>query len=305
VMTYAPDPWCSFLYAADAARASALIQPLKADMAQTLLASARKAMEWGEAEFAKIKDPKLPHAVRDARNLAAASLFAVTGEKRWNDLFLETTVFTDGGKSLCVWQSHNQRDAAFVYARTRQPGVSEEVRKNAINATVREANGSVDFGSKTGFKWTKRDPWEPFNGGKASLPQATTMMRAFALTSDEKYVRASVLAAQSGAGANPLNLCYTTGVGLNSPQHPLCVDSFVMGWPPPPGITVYGPNDFSRSPGYFTLKLLEPVMYPAPLKWPVMDFYVDIFLFPAVTEFTVMETLGPNIYVWGSLAARK
>ena len=305
VMAYAPDPWCSYLYAADAARASALLQPLKADLAQTLLDSARKAMEWGEAEFAKIKETKLPHAVRDARNLAAASLFAVTGEKRWNDLFMETTVFTDAGKSLCVWQSHNQRDAAFIYARVTRPGVNEDVRKNALNATLREANGTAEFGARTGFKWTKRDPWEPFNGGKASVPQTVTLLRAFALTGDEKYLRASLLAAQSGAGANPLNLCYTTGVGLNSPKHPLVVDAFVMGWAPPPGITVYGPNDFARSPGYFTLKLLEPVMHPAPLKWPVMDFYVDIFLFPAVTEFTVMETLGPNAYVWGSLAARR
>ena len=170
---------------------------------------------------------------------------------------------------------------------------------------MREADGTVDFGARTGFKWTKRDPWEPFNGGKASVPQAVTLMRAFALTGDEKYLRATVLAAQSGAGANPLNLCYTTGLGVNSPKHPLVVDAFVMGWAPPPGITVYGPNDFSRSPDYFTLKLLEPVMWPPPLKWPVMDFYVDMFLFPAVTEFTVMETLGPNIYVWGHLAARK
>lgn len=305
VMAYAPDPWCSYLYAADAARASAILQPLKADLARTLLESARKAMGWGEAEFTRIKDPKLPHAVRDARNLAAASLFAVTGEERWNDIFVGTTVFTDPGKTLCVWQSHNQRDAAFIYARTTRHGVNEDVRRNTRNATVREANGSVEFGSRTGFKWTKRDPWEPFNGGKASVPQAITLLRALALTGDEKYLRASVLAAQSGAGANPLNLCYTTGVGFNSPEHPLCVDSFVMGWPPPPGITVYGPNDFASMPDYFTLELLGPVMHPAPLKWPVMDFYVDIFLFPAATEFTVMETLGPNLYVWGSLAARK
>lgn len=43
----------------------------------------------------------------------------------------------------------------------------------------------------------------------------------------------------------------------------------------------------------------------ASMKWPVMDFYVDIFLFPPVTEFAVGETLGPSAYVWGSLAARK
>jgi endoglucanase len=305
VMAYAPDPWCSYLYAADAARASALLQPLKADAGKALLESARRAMAWAEAEYAKIRDPKLPHAVRDARNLAAACLFSATGEGAWNDLFLETTVFKDPAKTPCVWQSHNQRDAAFVYARTRRPGVHDEVRKNALNATLREADGSVDFGARTGFKWTKRDPWEPFNGGKASVPQTITILRAHALTGDEKYIRAAVLAAQSGAGANPLNLCYTTGVGLDWPKHPLVVDAFVMGWAPPPGITVYGPNDLERDKGYFTLKLLDPVMHPAPLKWPTMEFYVDIFLFPAVTEFTVMETLGPNAYAWGYLAARK
>ena len=78
-----------------------------------------------------------------------------------------------------------------------------------------------------------------------------------------------------------------------------------MGWAPPPGITVYGPFDVERNLDYFTVKLLDPVMHPRPRAWPVLESYVDIFLFPAVTEFTVMETLGPNAYAWGYLAARK
>ncbi|MCY3023343.1 MAG: glycoside hydrolase family 9 protein [Planctomycetota bacterium] len=237
VMTYAPDPWCSFLYAADAARASGLLEPLKPDLAKTFRESALKALAWGEAEYAKIKDQKLPHAVRDARNLAAASLFSLTGDAKSHAIFLETTAFKDPQNDLFVWQKHEQRDAAFVYARSKQAGVDKAVQENARKAIVREADASVALGANTGFKWTKLAAYTPFGWGTATTPAATTLLRAHFLSADEKYLRAAVLACQSGAGANPVNICYTTGLGHGSPRHPLLVDQRVMGWPPSPGIT--------------------------------------------------------------------
>jgi endoglucanase len=204
-----------------------------------------------------------------------------------------------------VWQKHEQRDAAFVYVRTRQPGVNEEVRRNARNAILREADASVEMCQNTGFKWTRLALWAPFVCGTASTPGATTILRAHVLAGDEKYRRAAVLACQSGAGANPVNICYTTGLGHFWPQHPLMVDQRVMGWPPPPGITVYGPFDMRRDPNQFALKLMAPVLYPAAKEWPEMEAYFDIYLFPIVTEFTVMQNLGPNAYAWACLAARK
>jgi endoglucanase len=305
VMAYAPDPWCSFIYAGDATRAARVVEPFKPELAKAYRASALKAMEWGEAEYAKIKDQKLPHAVPDARNLAAAELFRDTGKDRWHKIFLATTAFTDPKKDLYVWRHHDQRDAAFVYARTMRESVNEEVKRNALNAIKREADVSVSFGNGTGFRWTKINPWQPASWGVLGAPQATNLLRAHVLAGEAKYLRAAVLACQSAAGANPVNMCYTTGLGVVSPQHPLVVDQRVSMQKPPPGITVFGPMDHQRDPNCFAHAFFRPVLFPKLKDWPVIESYFEIWLYPPVTEFTVMSTLGPNTYVWGYLAARK
>ena len=50
-------------------------------------------------------------------------------------------------------------------------------------------------------------------------------------------------ACQTGVGANPVNLCYTTGLGWKSPRHPLQIDHRITGQEPPAGLTVGGPMD--------------------------------------------------------------
>ena len=45
--------------------------------------------------------------------------------------------------------------------------------------------------------------------------------------------------------------------------------------------------------------------YPHPKDWPVLETYWDVFWYPMMCEFTVWQTIAPNAYVWGYLAARK
>ena len=137
-----------------------------------------------------------------------------------------------------------------------------------------------------------------------AAPQVVALLRVHALCGADKYLEAAVLAAQMGAGANPANVCYTTGLGHAFPRDPLWLDSRVQGKPPPPGLTVYGPFDMLRNKDYWTFKVLAPALYPEAAQWPTTEAWFDVYLFPSVTEFTVMQTLGPNTYTWGYLAAR-
>jgi hypothetical protein len=52
------------------------------------------------------------------------------------------------------------------------------------------------------------------------------------------------------------------------------------------------------------VKLFAPVTYPAPAKWPSIEAYYDVFLFPETNEY-VVGTIVSNAYVWGYLAARE
>jgi endoglucanase len=303
VMAYAPDPWCSYLYAGVAARAAACLRRHDLAAASALERSARRAMSYAETNRAGVPPQPSPHAVSDARNLAAAELLRLTGEPHWRALFLETTVFTNAAADVFWWQHHDQRDAAFLAARALTNALPDDVVENARRALLREADIAVDLGRGAGFGWTKSNPWQPHGFGSLSTPAVTTILRAHALTGDARYLASAVLASQTGAGANPLNLCYTTGVGRDWPRHVLWHDAQALGAEAPPGLTVYGPMDAQRDPDYWCLKVLAPAIHPGIRQWPVMETFFDVFLFPAMSEFTVMQTLGPNTYAWGYLAA--
>ena len=305
-LAYGPGIWSSYEYAGVAARAAHGLMASAPELALEYQQSALQAMQYAEREYAKAEGNQLPSAVHDSRNLAAVELFRLTGDESWGQLFLETTAFTDPSKQVTEPRSHQQRDAAFVYARLHNPKVDISVQRNVINALLRDADGLAALGAQTGFKWTKMHPYIPIGwGGSFGSPKVIPLLRAHVLTGDAKYLQAAVLACQFSAGANPDNLVYTTGLGHRSPQHPLIIDQRIMGTPPPPGITVYGPLDAVQFKDHWMFKhFLKDVTFPDPWSWPTAEAYFDIYLFPAVTEFTIHQTMAPTAYTWGYLAAR-
>lgn len=305
VMAYAPDAWSSYLYAGVAARAAHWFDRYLPELANSYAESALRAMDYAEQEYTAMATEEVPQEVRDERNLAAIELYRLTGDPRWHDLFLATTVYTDPEADMYKPRSHQQRDAAFVYAQLASDQVDAAVQTNATNALFREADRSIQLGQTTAFRWTKMQPYAPVGWGHSfGAPKVMTLLRAHALTGDERYLAAAVLGCQFAAGANPDNMVYTTGIGHRSPQHPNTIDQRLMGEPPPPGITVYGPLDLIQFDDYWTVDLFREVTFPAPEEWPTVEAYFDVYKFPAVTEFTVMETIAPTAYAWGYLAAR-
>ncbi len=289
VFAYAPDVWSSYLYAGVAARAALTLQTRVPERAAQYRDSALRAMTWAEAELPKRADKKDPHEVADARNLAAAELYRLTGDDRWHQLFLQTTVFKDAAAPLALWQKHEQRDAAWVYARTTGRPIEAAVKANAEAALRREADDRATTANTTGFHWTK-DANAPAGFGRLTVPDAISLVRAHALTGEERYLHAALLACQTGLGANPLNLSYTTGLGHRSPENPLHIDSRVSNQPPPPGLTVYGPLDAQLNADADFRKVVEPFVFPAIADWPTMESYWDVFWYPPITEYTVHET---------------
>lgn len=93
-------------------------------------------------------------------------------------------------------------------------------------------------------------------------------------------------------------------------KHVPNLDSQWTGQPAPAGLTPYGNVDLSRW-GDQTW-ITWPVTYffgslskPSPAEWPITEAYFDVFFMPAVDEFTVDQTTGPSVFVWGYLAAWK
>jgi endoglucanase len=314
ILAYEPGSWSSFYYAAVAAKAAVVLKLLGHDeLAQTYQASAVKAMEWAEADYAKRQQRSSSYTVngveielmdnhidvRDKRNHAAAELFRLTGNPKWHDVFVETTMLNKPGMDLYVWRSHEQSQAAWAYVNTRRTGVDRQLQEFCRQAILKEAQDRLRTQSRTAFRWTKND-WAPPTT-TLSVSDAISLVRAHRITGDEKYLRAIVLSCQAGLGANPLNLCYTTHLGHRWPHNPLHLDSRHTGQLPPEGITVFGPVDPAGN-DTFMQPVIRPNCFPPPEKWPIMEAYWDVFWYPIMCEFTIQTPMAQNAYIWGYLA---
>ena len=307
VMAYAPGMWSSYLYAGVAARAARCLTMLNRPNAFSYLDSALRAMAYAEGEFRKHAkhEPALPNALHDARNLAAAELYRTTGAARWNELFLGSTAFTKSKAPGQIRKVYDQRHAAYIYAGASWHTTDKGVRRNARAAVQRDADDAVKISKSTGFGWAKEAAWAPLGKGVVSTPQVLSILRAHALTGDKRYLRAALMATQCGAGANPLNLTFTTGVGKRWPQHALCIDARVMKVAAPVGLTVFGPLDINQYGNHMGFELIERFVSPPLKQWPVMECYFDVYMFPAMCEYSVHETIAKNVFAWGYLAAAK
>jgi endoglucanase len=314
IMAYEPGSWSSFYYAAVATKAAIVLKSLgREELAQTYQASAIKAMEWAESDYAKRNQRSPSYTingvtvermdnhpdVRDKRNHAAAELFRLTGNPKWHDVFVETTMLNKPGVDLYVWRSHEQSQAAWIYVNTRRAGVDKQLQEFCRQAILKEARDRLRTQSRTAFRWTKND-WAPPNTS-LSVSDATSLVRAHRITGNRKYLCAIELSCQAGLGANPLNLCYTTHLGHRWPHNPLHLDSRHTGQLPPEGITVFGPIDPTSS-DTFMRSIIRPNCFPPPEKWPIMEAYWDVFWYPIMCEFTVQRPMAQNAYIWGYLA---
>ncbi|MBN1412597.1 MAG: glycoside hydrolase family 9 protein [Spirochaetales bacterium] len=308
IFAYAPDPWSSYIYAGVAAHCSRVLKKSFPGLSGTYEKSAVRAFEWAEKTIAeKNIEEKYRAGIRDARNLAAADLFLLTGGEKYNSIFLSTTVFTKPGQDLFIWQKHEQRHAAWIYKRAEWPSVDKNIQYFCLSALRKEADERVASSQKAGFRWAKFT-WQPPAFGAFAAADGLTMARVYYLTGEKKYLIALINACQNGAGANPMNICYTTGVGKRWPANPLHVDSRTSCQEPPAGLTIFGPMDYTiaSAPGTkWSLDIAAPYAFPDVREWPGQESYWDIFWFPAECEFTVQEPMARNAYIWGFLSARK
>ncbi len=307
VLAYAPDHWSSYIYAGVAARAAVVLKMLgETNEAIMWEESAIRAMDWAEKEYQEwVTSPdykKVNERAREMvpveRNLAAAELLRLTKNKRWN------TVYTASQHSLT-----NRTEAAFIYARL-EPSLTDKKVQIEAKAQIRnEAKRVIELSNKNAYGITTHIPGRALGGWEStySIPAAQTLVRAHSLFGDEIYLKTMIRSALFSAGANPMNLCLTTGLGENCVQHPLHEDSRHTGQPAPIGISVCGPGEIPvyAKPGSDMEKRLNTECTPAGVKWPSAESYFDLYGWDLQNEYVVDRNMGPSAYIWGYLAARK
>ena len=305
VLAYATDHWSSYIYAGVAARAAFVLKMLgKNETARIWEVSAVKAMEWAEVEYqkwmaspdyAKVRD-RAKRTVPGERNLAAVELYRLTHDKRWHQVYLLT-------------QKDSRTDAAFVYARLDKTLIDKKVQQNAVDSLMAEAKRLVKLSANNAFGLTTGSPGRAIGGYSSTYttPASPTLVRAHYLSGNPQYLKTMLRSALYSAGANPMNLCMTTGLGENCVQNALHEDSRHTGQPAPIGITVSGPSElsFTASPGSDLQIKLYSQCTPEISKWPTSESFFDVFWFITMNEYVIWNPLGPTAYIWGYLASRK
>ncbi len=308
VLAYAPDHWSGYLYTGVAARASYVLKMLgKSDEARIWEESAVKAMEWSEKEYNKwISAPEYARVTNRAkavvpaeRNLAAVELYRLTNDKRWHQVYLSTQN-----------ADNNRTEAAFVYARLDKKLVDGKAQEAAKNKLLAEADRLAALGDNNAFGITNGKPGTPIGAYSASytIPADPTLVRAHYLTGDSRYLKTILRSTLYVAGANPMNLSLTTGLGENAVQNPLHEDSQHSGQPAPIGITVFGPFELTKNyaqPGSPMEKRINTILYPELSEWPTSESFFDVFWIVPMNEYVIDRPLGQVAYVWGYLASRK
>jgi endoglucanase len=306
--TFAPDPETTYRYAAVAAKASRLLAAYDQAMAAGYRESALRAWRWAEANAAAAvaaAEGNKEWAVRGMRALAAAELLHLTGEAVYDAAFKEALLSEPR-------EFAKDRHAWFAYVLLPEATGDPEVKRMAVEGYRKLGDAALEFMRGNAFNIVTDNQYLPMIGyvGYYSTPGMTVgpgLPRAHYLTGETKYLLGTVAACNFSAGANPMNMTMTIGVGHDYPRAPLHIDSRRSAQPPPAGITVYGPSDPALHTRYLDWAhkwQLSATMVPESRTWPASEFYVDLRIWPAMNEYTVQQTLGPTSYHWGYLAAR-
>ncbi len=298
---YAPDFWSSYYYASAAARMACCLKASSPDLSGEYRNSAEKAFAWAEKAYADglaregHKWTRRAHAgARQERENAACDLYRLTLNPEYEHIYLSI-------------RTEDNYDAAFVYAALPNGIGDERVKRACREAILQAAEAAIANSKKLPYSLSSENmktervaTWSRF----LTIPRNTQLIRAHFLTGEKKYLEAAIAAANFAAGANPDNLCFTTGVGQRSPENILHHDSRMTGQKAPVGITVMGPQNFNYPDDAFPCLLRADFLYPGAYVWPSVEGYLDIYRHPCVTEYTVQGNIGPNAYQWGYFAAR-
>ncbi len=295
---YAPDAWSSYLFAGVAARAALLVEPYAAERAAGYARSAERAMRWAEANTPTYAAARVE--LVNARNLAAAELYRLTGDARWHAVFTASSAYAVERQ---LAHEEHQFYATMVYARTDRP-IDQQLLARGMASLTGYADFLLGTGDRGGFGQLM-NPWIPYGWSYTSaLPvEADILVLAHALTGDERYFEDLIQETQFGLGANPDNMTFTTGLGHRAPRELLLIDKYGMGGVPA-GITAFGGwNVGDRGQHWSFAEATRHMTPPYPDAWPVHETYIGYFWAVPITEYTIHSTIGRVAKAWGYIAA--
>ena len=223
---YDKDCRASFVFAATAAQASRVLAACgrKKD-ADEYLRRARRAYDWAVANVPEgLKDLPQYTAYRlDARAYAAAELLHTTGDRKFLADFRGSVPWSVYPDAPVRYHGHyDSMMAAFAFVRdAKNEQRDPEMWARARAAVLREADFYIEGSDQMAYKFI-RHPDAPISWGTGAYGNhLRPVLAAWFLTGDPKYRDWTIRTCDNALGANPLGLCWITGLGERTIRAPL------------------------------------------------------------------------------------
>ena len=299
---YAADPLASYHYAASAAQLAYCLEIAgDTSMKATYISSAKAAYNWAQ-DSTRVEDTLFE--IRDMRQLAAAWLYKTTGDEKYQTQFKADNKITTTNTKLVEWNKLDQELATITYVNTNQPGIDASLKMQLTSAlknyaTKEYVNTANKRGYRFGAPW-----WVPVGWGQATTPRLLATIAAYEVSNDSKYLSCLHSTTDYVLGGNPLNMCWVTGIGENSPRNILHVDSWYshLDLGIIPGLIPWGPFKYSKGTSDpWSIYMGLNSTYPKANQWPSHELWFENRYSPNTNEF-VTNNVARMAAIFGYLA---
>jgi endoglucanase len=300
-MASGEDPWSTLRYAGVAANLARFIKrdPEGIDWSK----EAKEAYAWGLKNTRPGDEAKEDYHLRDVRAYAAASLFALTGEKSYETQLAKDTEWI--ATNTLLW-SENALYGPSIYALSSNGSIKCDptLLARLRNAVIATADAElVATSSKRALRWGGNFDF-PMLVGQQTTPMILAGAVGYTLTKKVAHLGVIYTTCDYFLGTNSLNQTWITGVGPRFPTEMFHMDAWYNGKGKyHPGLIPYSPwRKMSDTPqGPWDADWPNNTAYPALDNWPGNERWFSNRCSPLALEFTIHQNIGPSAAIYGFL----
>jgi endoglucanase len=271
-------------FAAVAAQYARLLRPFDPAKAGAMLERAEGAYAWARAHQPG-EDAALERYWKLRWAWAAAELFETTGEAEYNDDFkmLHAAEAIRGDWKLGPRVVIHY----WPYLMTKRAGADPDIQDALREDLLRIADDIVKQTDRPAYRMGRGLRGGGWGNAVGGGHYGDVCLRAYIVTGEQKYLDIASLNADYQLGANPLSMCFITGMGTRFPQTPNVSPFLKAGYGQTvKGISLYGPGG------------QNPAGHPAEI--PEWRRFEDNPTTHINCEFTINECIGPAAFLYAS-----
>jgi endoglucanase len=299
-------PAVAYKWAGVAARMSRALMSYDTVLSESYKTSALRAIAWAQEN---LDHPYYQDFLPGAVDLMSAGvyLYLLTRDAVWHDLFVEgwERSVTSNDRSLNRYDPYPLLSYALLPTKDANPEIQGDV-KNKIQTYAE----SMLKGLNENSALLLRPSGERVNFSIVEQLGSEYLIGAHLISGEDRYLDGLLKCSHYSMGVNPLNLCYTTGMGHRFIE-PFYLDYEYTGLPIPVGIPAYGPVRLDNPLpldnvwGWHQRRAqrFASVLKPEDVRhWPLVELYFRYVGYAAMNEFTIQQGMREQLTRWAYLA---